>query len=162
MPPPAVHDRFAQIIDTLSERLGTPRFVPHITLAGGAGPEADAVAHTESLAAKLAPVAVRLTEADYAEAYFRCLYVQAEHTPELLAAHRTAAERFGEPPEADFMPHLSLVYGDLPASAKEELLCQIGWEFETRFIANRVSLCLPVGPPDRWPLVASFALMGET
>src|SRR5688500_3142229 len=80
MPPPAARERYANLIDRLAARLGTPRCEPHITLGGCDGTEAQAVARATALAARLAPVAVRLGPLETTEQYFRCLYVRAERS----------------------------------------------------------------------------------
>lgn len=162
MPPAAVRDRFARLIDVLSRRLGTAQFEPHITLSGSpdAG-EAEAVSRATTLAARLAPVPVRLVDVGYSDAYFRCLYVRAERSPELLAAHRTACAHLGRPPDDDFMPHLSLVYGNLSETEKEKIIEEIGRRFDTTFLSDRIALCLPAGPPDGWRLVGPFTLAGR-
>src|SRR5690606_30965655 len=127
MPPAAVYDRFARLIDALSRRFGTPRFAPHITLAStGAELAGDAPARAAALAAELAPVPVRLLDVAHTDDYFRSLFVRAQRTPALLAAHRLAAARLGTEPAEDFMPHLSLLYGELPRDTKERLIEEIG------------------------------------
>lgn len=161
-PPPPVYDRFARLIETLSRRLGTPRFAPHITLAGtGAELADDALERATALAAQLPPVPVRLLDVGYSDAYFRCLYVRAERTPVLLAAHRLAAGRLDTDPAEDFMPHLSLVYGNLPQDTKEALIEEIGRRFDLEFTARQLTLCLPAGAPDGWRTLGPFALTGS-
>lgn len=161
MPPSPVRARFARLIDTLSRRLGTPRFDPHVTLCGTADlHENDMLARVEGLAARLAPVPIRLTEVGYTDEYFRCLFVVAERSEQLLAAHRVACEAFGKPPAADFMPHLSLVYGELARERKEQIIGEIGRRFDAGFVADGISLCVPAGLPPHWRLLGPFPLTG--
>lgn len=162
MPPAPVRERFARLIETLGQRLGTPRFAPHVTLGGATNlAEKEVCARTEALARRLAPVPIRLTEVGYTDEYFRCLFVLAERNVELLAAHRLACECFGKPPAADFMPHLSLVYGTLSREQKERLIDEIGRRFDVSFRADSISLCLPSGPPPHWRLRGPFPLTGN-
>ena len=161
-PPPPVYARFARLIAALSRRLGTPRFPPHITLAGaGAEREEDAIARAKALAATLAPVPVRLLDIGYSDAYFRCLFIRAERSPALLAAHRAAARALGGEVSDDFMPHLSLVYGNLPVERKKTLIAEIGRRFDLEFTAAQTTLCLPAGEPDGWRTLGPFPLGGE-
>lgn len=162
MPPPAVRTRFAALIASLSERLGTPRFEPHLTLTGGVyADDVEPLARVAALAARRPPVRVRLTAADYTEAYFRCLFVRAELTSDLLALQRAAAEALGQPPDAQFMPHLSLVYGDLDTARKEAILDDIGRRFDVEFVADRLALYAPEGAPPLWRSLAEFPLGGS-
>lgn len=163
MPPAGPRERFAALIQTLSARLGTPRFDPHVTLCSipGAIAEQDVVARTSALAGQLAPVTIRLSEVAYTEEYFRSLYICADRTPELLNAHRRACRHFAGTPESDYMPHLSLVYGDLPADDKERIIGEIGRRFDSTFTADTLCLCLPDGPPQGWRLLGPFPLTGS-
>ena len=161
MPPPLVRARFADVIDSLSRRLGTPRFEPHITLSGGEAAEANIRARTSALAARLAPVPVHLTRAGYTDAYFRCLFVHAARTPALLAARASAAIEYERPLDEEFMPHLSLVYGELASLQKEKILDDLGREFDVHFVAEEITLCRADGTPDTWPLIGPFKLTGR-
>lgn len=162
MPPTPVRDRFAALIERLSERLGTPRFEPHLTLSSGEfASSADALTRVAGLAARRPPVRVQLTRADYTDAYFRCLFVRAELTPELLALQQAAAEALGQKPDADFMPHLSVVYGHLDRERKETILAEIGHRFDVDFVADRLAFYAPVGEPAAWRPVGEFGLSGS-
>lgn len=162
LPPPAVRERFGALIARLSERLGTPRFAPHLTLAGGTFASAEEpLARVAALAARRPPVLVRLGEAACTDAYFRCLFVRAERTPALDALHRAAAEALGEPPDPDFMPHLSLVYGDLARERKEAILAEIGRRFDVDFVADQLALYAPEGEPETWRPAGEFVLGGS-
>jgi 2'-5' RNA ligase len=162
MPPTPVRDRFADLIARLSARLGTPRFEPHLTLSGGvlAAP-ADARARIDALVARRPPVPVRLTEAGYTDTYFRCLFVRAQLTPELQALQHAAAEALGLEPDPAFMPHLSLVYGNLEPAQKEMILDDIGRRFDLDFLADRLGLYAPRGEPAEWRPVGEFILSGS-
>ncbi|HEX7044556.1 MAG TPA: 2'-5' RNA ligase family protein [Burkholderiales bacterium] len=163
MPPPEAGERFARLIERLSRRLGTPCFVPHLTLCSAADlDESVAVTRARAAARHLAPVPVHLTGLSTGDSYFRCVYVLAERTEALLAAHRAACAHFGVDPAADYLPHLSLVYGDLAREEKERLVDEIGRRFDTRFTADRIALCAPAGPPQGWRLLGPYALEGRS
>jgi hypothetical protein len=161
MPPPAARERYAGLIDRLAARLGTPRFEPHITFGGCEGSETQALARATALAARLAPVAVQLGPLEATEQYFRCLYVRAKRSAALLDAHRQAALACGVEPDAEFLPHLSLVYGELPDTIKETLLVELAGHVGSDFIADRIALCLPEGDVPTWRLLGPFALSGK-
>ena len=162
LPSASVQDRFATLIDTLSRRHGTPRFAPHITLTGSLDSPADEISlRTSDLAARLRPVPVQLTEVGWSDEYFRCLFIRAAASPELLAAHRTACAHLGRSPDTDFMPHLSLIYGNLSQDQKDRIVDEIGRRFDIGFDADRVGLCLAAGSPEQWRLIRTFALAGR-
>lgn len=159
IPPAAVRERFAALIGELSRRLGTSGFSPHLTLAGPFDlPERKVVSRTAALAADLTPIRVHLTEVGWTEEYFRCFYVAAERSPELVSAHETACARFGRPANGSFSPHLSLIYGVLSLRQKERIADDIGRRFDTAFDANRVDLCRANGAPEQWRIERTFHL----
>ena len=158
MPPPAVRDRFRTLIADLARRVDTPPFEPHLTLAGvDAATEAAAVRPVAELAARLAPLPIRLTEIGTTAEYFRCLFVRAERTPALDQAYRAACRALGQAP-GGFMPHLSLIYGELTPVVKERLIAEIGHRFNTTFTVERLALYDTAGPPPDWRCVADFRL----
>ena len=160
MPPPAVRERLRALIEDLSRRAGTPPFEPHLTLCGVDDTvEAAAIARVQPLATRLAPVPIRLTEIGATAEYYRCLFVRAELTPVLAAAYREACRAQSKTP-SDFMPHVSLVYGDLSATDKERLIATIGRRVEMSFTISRLALYDPVGAPPEWRCVADLPLRG--
>lgn len=157
MPPPAVRERFLTLIAELSRRVDTPPFEPHLTLAGIEAATEAAIRPVAELAARLAPLPVRLTEIGTTSEYFRCLFVRAEHTLALDRAYHTACRALGQAP-GEFMPHLSLIYGELTPAVKERLIAEIGNRFDTAFTVERVALYDTAGPPPGWRCVADFRL----
>lgn len=161
-PAAAAAARFAELIDTWAHRLGTPRFEPHITFGTvAATTDAEAAARTRQLAARLGPVPIHLVGAGHTDAYFRCLYLRAEKTPQLLAAYRQACAELEQPVAADFMPHVSLVYGTLATSLKEKIVAEIDGTFPKNFFADGISLCVTAGSPDDWRSLGPFSLNGR-
>lgn len=159
LPPPAVHARCAALIARLAQRLGTPVFEPHLTLAGTSLAAAEAIVRLRALAQQLPPLTIRLGELQSTDAYFRCVYARAELSPALGAAYATAC-RLLDQPLGDFLPHLSLVYGDLDADTKKSLTSELGGRLDLTFVADRVALYDPTGSPSVWQRVAEAALTG--
>jgi 2'-5' RNA ligase len=159
MPPGELHERLSGLIATLGRRLGTPVFEPHVTLLGGIEqPRETVLASAASLAEGLRPFEVRLGGADHRPEYFRCVFLTAEGDA-LRAAHARAKEAFGRRHEL-FEPHLSLVYGDLPAGRREALLTEIGAGFDSTFEVRALSVYSTAGEPAAWLRVGSLSLVG--
>ena len=160
MPPAATRTIFAEMIGALSRRLRTPVFEPHITLGGCADvSEQETVARVTRLANDLAPIPIQLAGVAYTDAYFRCLFFTADKTPELLAAYNAAATCMRSLPDADFLPHLSLVYGNVANAEKETIIEEFSGRLPITFVADSLALCLPVGSPEQWRLLGPFNLM---
>jgi hypothetical protein len=56
------------------------------------------------------------------------------------------------------MPHLSLLYGNLPASVKERIIASLGRQFELEFKVSSLDLYLIENEPAAWRRLASFGL----
>lgn len=161
VPEGAWQARLARLIETLARRLGTPAFEPHVTLLGGApGEEAQALAASAGLARALAPLELRLTSLDALDEYFRCVFVHVAESRELLAAHAAARVAFGAAEPAAFLPHLSLVYGDLSPAAKAPALREAEGAVGMRLLVRRLELVRTQGTPAEWRRLAGWGLAG--
>jgi len=161
MPPEPFLSQYREIIHRLSREYGTPTFPPHLTLLGSQrGEEAAMVEQTRQLARVLNPVPIHLLYVSGRDEFFRCVIVYAEKTPELMEANCKARELIHAGPDAEFLPHLSLVYGDLDRSQKAALIQQIESPVEDRFEVHTLRLIETGGGPEGWRLVRDFPLIG--
>ncbi|WP_437280839.1 2'-5' RNA ligase family protein [Sorangium sp. So ce375] len=155
--------RLEELIEALARETGGPAFAPHLTLLGGL--RGDAVA----LAAKLGelrgdgdalrPVALEARGPATGSTRHRCVFLDVAPS-EPLAALRRAAEAALGANQAPFRPHLSLVYGELPAAHRMALAADprvlalghaVWW-------ADRLELWSVEGPTERWRCVEGVAL----
>jgi hypothetical protein len=112
MPNGPSSERLAALVSALAVRLGTPVFVPHVTLLHGlAREESELLSRTAALSKQLAGQPVVLGPLESRDEYFRCLYFRAGPAEWFLAAHARAAQAFDLSPDPEYLPHLSLVYG---------------------------------------------------
>jgi len=110
------------------------------------------------VAAALRPFAIRLEKIDFFDEYFRCLFVRAAPTEPLRNAHQAARQALGHGREPDFMPHLSLLYGNFPRSLKEGVIADMGPRLDVQFKVRSLQLYRTQGEPHLWRRVASFGL----
>jgi 2'-5' RNA ligase len=161
LPRPA-QERFQALIATLSARLGTPAFEPHITLLGGlTGAEEDLRQRTRALACAIKSFEVRLLEAAWLDEYYRCLFVEVALSRALHAAHEAAGRHFDRRLDAGFYPHLSLVYGNLEEKEKEAILDDIGRYFDESIHIENLALYDTGGQPPVWRCVERRRLGGD-
>jgi 2'-5' RNA ligase len=142
LPDQAASETFTELIDHLSGRFHGPRFDPHVTLLGWVtGAEAELAEATARLAQQL-PASLRLRPQGLGGDmyYFRCLYLKLEKTAELANAHERASAAFKTGYAADYMPHLSLLYGSLAASRRAALIKRLSAQLPGAFSANRLQL----------------------
>lgn len=153
-----------QIINALSEKHSTPRFEPHLTLYGiVVGKEKEMLDKMRQLAKQCSPVPVNLTGFSSKDEFFRFLFVEAESTPALQDSYQRAHALFQlflhpQYQERKFIPHISLMYGNLPAAQKKEIIASLDQEILTPFIANTISLYRLVQEPAKWIRVRDFPL----
>lgn len=163
MPSGELYAELRSLIEGLSDRYGGPRFEPHITLLGGlTGPEGELLARASELAAFVRPHPVRLTKVEYLDEYYRCLYIRVQETPEVARTHQMAQVLFRRLDDRAFLPHLSLLYGDFPAGAKEAIVEELGGEFGRSFDLRSIHLYATSGPPEDWYPVREFPLSDPT
>lgn len=153
-------EHFGALIRRLSERFGTPAFEPHLTLSGTtAEHDTDVVERADRFARSQTPIPVLLADIGYADDYFRCLYLRAMPDPTLQSAQRRAAAALGSA-AGDFMPHLSLVYGQLTAADKERLVVELGRVWDISFTVDRLAVYAVDGGPEEWRRVTESVLRG--
>jgi 2'-5' RNA ligase len=157
VPTGEVRQRLAETILDLSRQYAAPAFEPHVTLAGGiVGPAREVASKIRDLARRIPPFTVRLTEVTGLDEYFRCLFVRVAITHPIMRANKAAREVFHLAKQPPFMPHLSLLYGNLPSSVKERIVASLGRQFELEFEARSLHLYLIRGAPQAWRRVVSF------
>lgn len=150
-----------QRIRKLSEKYGTPRFKPHVTLLGSIEKgKTELIQLTDTLASSLSPFEIVLTKAGYSDSFYQSLFVKVEPGEELLTARQRAEKLFGYDSEASYLPHLSLLYGDLEREEKERILNVMGREFHLRFPINSLLLIRTDGLPDKWEHVHTAVFSG--
>ncbi|HXB57040.1 MAG TPA: 2'-5' RNA ligase family protein [Vicinamibacteria bacterium] len=161
MPESGVGDRLRVLIEGLARRHRTPSFPPHLTLLGGIpGPEEDALSRVAGLARGLGPIAIRLVDVETSDEYFRCVFVRAEPTEALRAAHVGARAAFANVASTPFRPHLSLLYGRLEPPERAAVLQELGGTLELAFEASRLHVFRTQGPPRDWRPRGAFPLGG--
>jgi len=119
-------DWLAATIDRVAAELDAPRFQPHVTLVATIdSPEDLAVRALTSVAAGVPPVELTLAAIGSEKTYFRSLYLRAEPSAQLLAL-REAAQRAWVLDPSPYLPHVSLLYSDIPEKDKHSLIARIG------------------------------------
>ncbi len=143
-------------IKKLSTKHNTPVFEPHITLLGSLEyGETELIQLTDTLAASLNPFEIVLTRAGYSDSFYQSLFVYAAKNEELIGARLKAEKLFDIEPDDEYVPHLSLLYGDLSRNEKERILNVMGREFHIRFPVHNVLLINTTGKPKKWKKIHS-------
>ncbi|MDX1585312.1 MAG: 2'-5' RNA ligase family protein [Balneolaceae bacterium] len=145
-----------QRINKLSDKYDTPSFEPHVTLLSGLRHgETELIQLTDTLAGALSPFDLLLTKAGYRDKFYQSLFVHIKKSAKLMNAYNTALQLFGYEEEEEYIPHLSLMYGDISREEKERILSVMGREFHIRFEVHSLLLVKTEGKPDEWEKIHS-------
>ena len=165
VPPEPIYSSLKDEITRQSIRLGTPEFEPHLTLVGGlkgSYPYDELVANTLKFiesAATLKPILVEVHVATSRARFYQCVYLLAKLTDRLRKLHELARVSLQDTPtkSQSFMPHMSIVYGDIPLQARIEVVATIEPRYkETMFLVQEMQLWRTEGPPDAWHQISTF------
>jgi putative hydrolase of the HAD superfamily len=121
---PAADDfRYADgIIGELSARLDAPLFEPHLTVCSGLCSDPGLLSGVVAEAAEvLPPLSLRVKGVGCSEAFFRTLYIEFEPDPFLNGLRERVGIMVEQPDGGTFLPHLSLLYREMPLAEKEAL-----------------------------------------
>jgi 2'-5' RNA ligase len=158
LPDEDIRARAAALIDALASDLGTPRFAPHVTLLAGLTLVPDEiVARARGLVRSLRPISVTLGAVSTRAEYFKALFVEVEDA-RLHQMHARAAAAMGVPADPEYRPHLSLLYGEMPAAAKEPLRDRVGRRWDVPCVLEGLSVICYEGPPSSWVTRATLPL----
>jgi len=155
IPPPDLAAILRRTIARLSDRFETPRFDPHVTLLGGVRRSASGCAESfDRLAAVLeragAPIEIAITGVAHSADYYRCVCLEVGRGAALLQARSAARRGFGVAREEGFDPHVSLLYGRLPAETRERVARRLAGRAGAVWAAAGIALVRTSGPPRAW------------
>jgi hypothetical protein len=107
--------QLSQVIRGFAQRFAGPWFPPHLTLASHFPDGESALSAAEAAKNRLAGIQLRFESAETTPAFYRALFLRAVDDPALSACQAALTARTAQP-ERDFLPHLSLFYGELGAN----------------------------------------------
>ena len=143
----------------LRDQLGGPAFAPHVTLLGRiSGEEATLVEHTAGLAGRLARLRARITGVSGETCYFRCLYATLDKSAPLVGAQADALSAFGYAARDDYLPHVSLWYGQLDGDEKGRLRSALTTRLPGEIEIDRLQLVHVTVDVSGWRVVAEAEL----
>ena len=140
---------YQNIIDNLSKRLGTPSFEAHITLTSAKNP-------TEAQLNKLrkfyninVPFKVQMKNLGTLHKYYAQFFISGNGGQRLLNLWQKSLEVF-EMPAYQYMPHLSLLYGDLDKEIIESLMEEYKDELNRTIVIDHIKIMDTSGEIADW------------
>ena len=147
---------YRKLIEDLAREYKGPIFFPHITVLGNiCMEEENLLLKLRELAGLHRPFSVALHEVAAGSEFYRCVYIKAKKSRPLLQLYDDACRIFEKKPE-DFMPHLSILYGEYDMTLKKKIASGI----EIKDTLYLDSLCIyetsPNLDPKDWRLVGKI------
>ncbi|KAI9342617.1 2',3'-cyclic-nucleotide 3'-phosphodiesterase [Obelidium mucronatum] len=153
------------IVSHFSSKLGTPKWGPHITLLGSVVATAEqATLKIQQAVQGRGSFKVPLVDLVTKDFYFQCVMAKAEETAELMSLNALLRTVYPPPHSEPYWPHLSLVYGDLDAKTKDQIVEEIKSNKEWSDIVgsvvevSEIQLWNTEGAVDNWKLVGTVSL----
>ena len=153
-PEETMAETFRVVIRRLSREYKSRLFQPHVTLASGIrGQEKDLISKTYNLASKISGFTVQPKEFAYRDEFYRAFFIAIKPEKQLLEANLVARQIFDLSEHNDYMPHLSLFYGNLPVREKDKIKQQLDVKLLRPFkLANLVLFCTDFQTDDWYPV----------
>ena len=148
--------RFQKIIDILSELFKTPTFEPHITLYTHIPKLTDELFYNVSVLAALTNTfEVSIAEIQTSPKYYKSLFtnITFNHTLENL---QQEVQNLFPGIDYDFLPHLSLLYGDIEEALKSEKIDAIREDLIQMFQVSRIAIVYTQGEVSDWKIIETF------
>lgn len=121
IPPEDVGGRLKRLMAGLASEFGGPQFEPHITVVGAIGlTEEDALEKFHSACDGLQAYTATVDRVATGTFFYQCVYLLLHPMPEVVEASAHCSGHFGYKSSTPYMPHLSLLYGDMTDDEKKE------------------------------------------
>lgn len=135
-----------ELIAKLADEYGGPIFEPHITLLGDLNLSKDrALDKAFQVSQNLTPFTIELMGLDYTDAYFRCIFIKAKFSKKIFNK------------KEEYMPHLSLLYGNFDESTKKKIIAKLGnINFKLRIESIYLTNSSLDSKPKDWQVIAEF------
>ena len=140
----------AAVIHELADACGVPPFEPHVTVHTGDLSDSGLLQRAMTAAVKeVEPFFLRVTGIGCSQEYFKSLFLEFEESAVLRAIHERMKGELGEDSGYRLVPHLSLLYSDMPLGKKEELARGVVLE-RGDILFDRVKVVSPANGRQGW------------
>jgi 2'-5' RNA ligase len=157
IPTGKLYAKLEQLIKEMAQEFSAPYFEPHLTLLGGiTGDRAKIVSQCEDLADFQKPFEIRLAAPGHLDDYYRSLFLHVGRSPALLHANRRARKVLEYSENADYFPHMSLLYGNYPLALKQSIAAGRLGGMNGTFSVDRFFLIDLAGEPQNWTRIGCF------
>ncbi|XP_047951808.1 cyclic phosphodiesterase-like [Salvia hispanica] len=123
LPPEELKPRLKKLMSGLRSEFGGPEFEPHVTILGAIKlTESEARDMFQKACEGLKPYTATVDKIATGTFFYQCVFLLLHPTPEVVEASDHSCVLFGFKRSTPYMPHLSLLYGDLTEEEKKTAL----------------------------------------
>ncbi|KAG6407247.1 hypothetical protein SASPL_130233 [Salvia splendens] len=123
LPPEELKPRLKKLMSGLRSEFGGPEFEPHVTILGAIKlTESEARDMFRKACEGLKPYTATVDKIATGTFFYQCVFLLLHPTPEVVEASDHSCAHFGFKRSTPYMPHLSLLYGDLTEEEKKTAL----------------------------------------
>jgi hypothetical protein len=160
-PQPSDYVDMARLIAGLSEKYGTAKFEPHLTLYSGAGNDRYSLrrAVAEQLAG-LEPITLKIDGVRASEEFFKTLFIEFKDSSLLNDLNRKIKAALKQDSGSWLKPHLSLMYLDLEIDLKWEIARTINIR-NTQIVFDEIMLISPGNKALGWRDIENWEVWFE-
>ncbi len=150
--------RLTAVIRQLARQYDAIPFEPHVTLfVGEHTADENPRQLGDQIAANLPTQQLTVQKLDYTDALFKTLFIAFNDSPELETAVRQIKANLQHPGQYKLAPHLSLLYKEMPASAKQQIIATL--DFDTAVIPfDQIQLVTPNPDTQDWSDIAGWRI----
>ncbi|EEF40143.1 Cyclic phosphodiesterase, putative [Ricinus communis] len=121
IPAEDVSARLKKLMEDLRSEFGGPQFEPHVTVVGAISlTEEEALEKFRSSCDGLTRYIATVDRVATGTFFYQCIYLLLNPSPEVVRASAHCTGHFGYKSSTPYMPHLSLLYGDLTDDEKKK------------------------------------------
>lgn len=152
-------DKLQPLITELSEMAGTDHFSPHITLLGQLNnPREFLIDGIGEICRQTQSFSLKLSQVGMFDSYYRSVILHTQPSHDLDQLHKAAVQLFRVNTKAPFLPHLSVMYGDLPLVQREELMGRVHLDLPISLQVKEMVLMETRGRSHDWREIERFSL----
>ena len=146
-----------EIITSLSRKYSTSSFKPHLTLLAFWEEKEKEKAYEkfDKIASFFQPLKLKSFQIGIGKSYFQCVFFLIEKDPSLVHL-REKGEKILSLSPTPYMPHISLIYGNLPLNEKKEIQEKLSLFLPQEFYFPSLALYLLEGDPFLWKKEKEF------
>ncbi|KZV55133.1 cyclic phosphodiesterase-like [Dorcoceras hygrometricum] len=120
LPPEEVRPRLKKLMEGLRSEFGGPQFEPHLTVVGAISlSESEARDRFTKACERVEAYDARVERVATGTFFYQCVFLLLHPTPKVVEASAHCCGCFGYENSTPYMPHLSLLYGDITEEEKK-------------------------------------------